>query len=80
MSFDPQALINFLAGIVLMLVGGFVKVLWDAVKTLQKDLNTLEVNMHRDYVPKGEFREGLAEVKEMLTKISDKLDAKQDKR
>ena len=63
-----------------MLVGGFVKVLWDAVKTLQKDLNQLEVNMHKDYVPKGEFREGLHEVKEMLTKISDKLDAKMDKK
>ena len=72
-------LINLLAGIILLLVGGMVKVLWDAVKTLQADMNRLEVALPTVYMAKNEFRSEMKELKAMLEKISDKLDAKVDK-
>lgn len=76
---DPQHLFDTLFGVILILVGGIVKVLWDAVKTLQRDLQKLEVALPTNYVPKAEFRHEMQEIKDMLTKISDKLDAKVDK-
>lgn len=76
---DTQHIFDTLFGIILLLVGGFVKVLWDAVRTLQTDLKKIEVGLPTHYVHKEEFRPALNELKDMLIKISDKLDAKVDK-
>ena len=76
---QPEQLFDTLFGIILLLVGGIVKVLWDAVKTLQKDMKSIEVAMPTHYVAKDEWRQGMQELKDMLIKISDKLDAKVDK-
>lgn len=76
---DSQYLINALLGVVLMLVGGLVKVLWDAVKTLQFDIQKLEVSLPTNYVAKDEFKQGMQEIKDMLMRVLDKLDAKVDK-
>jgi hypothetical protein len=76
---DVQHLLDVLGGIVLILVSAIVKVLWDAVKTLQADLQKIEVALPTKYVAKDEFNRGITEIKEMLTKISDKLDDKADK-
>ena len=76
---EPQQLFDTLFGIILLLVGGIVKVLWDAVKTLQGDMKKIEVALPTNYVPKAEFRHEMQEIKDMLTKIADKLDAKADK-
>jgi hypothetical protein len=53
---QPEQLFDTLFGIILLLVGGIVKVLWDAVKTLQKDMKSIEVAMPTHYVAKDEFR------------------------
>jgi hypothetical protein len=76
---EPQHLFDTLFGVILLLVGAIVKVLWDAVKTLQRDMKTIEVNLPTNYVPKREFRQETQEIKDMLTKIFDKLDGKVDK-
>lgn len=76
---DAQHLIDALIGILLVIGGAMTKVLWDAVKTLQTDLRNIEVALPTNYVSKDEYKGDLREIKDMLTKISDKLDAKADK-
>lgn len=76
---DTVLVFNTLFGIILLLVTAIVKVLWDAVKTLQKDMNRIEVALPTVYVPKREYHADMKDIKLMLEKISDKLDAKADK-
>lgn len=76
---DPQSFLDILVGIVVMLIAAIVKVLWDAVKSLQKDLTRIEVALPTVYVPKHEFQSEMREIKNMLEKIDSKLDGKADK-
>lgn len=77
---DVQHLLDALGGIILILVSAIMKVLWDAVKTLQADFQKMEVVFPEKYVSKEDYREDVKEIKLMLERISDKLDAKVDKK
>jgi hypothetical protein len=76
---DTQTLINMSAGAILAVLGWFARVLWEAVSTLREDLHRLEVDLPSHYIRRDEFQEGMKEIKDMLGKIFDKLDGKQDK-
>jgi hypothetical protein len=67
------------AGIAIAVVGWLARELWGAVKELRDDLNELRVALPTQYVNKDDFKSGVQEIKTMLEKISDKLDAKADK-
>ena len=76
---DWQHFINLGMGALLSVLGWFARQLWDAVKTLQNDLNRLELSISDNYVKKDDFKDGIRELKEMLAKIFDKLDNKADR-
>lgn len=76
---DLQILFNIGAAGVIALMGWLARELWGAVKELRKDLSKLEVALPTLYVNKEDFKHGVNEIKDMLVKISDKLDAKADK-
>lgn len=76
---DWQHFINLGMGALLSVLGWFARQLWDAVKTLQSDLNRLELSISDNYVKKDDFKDGVKELKEMLAKIFDKLDNKADR-
>jgi hypothetical protein len=76
---DTQALLDMLTGLVIVLISAIIKVLWDAVKTLQKDMTRLEVALPTLYVPKQEFRDEMREIKKMLERIAERLDDKADR-
>lgn len=76
---DAQHLIDLLLGIIMVVGGALGKVLWDAVKTLQEDMRAIEVALPKDYVSKDEYRDDIREIKGMLERLVDKLDAKVDK-
>lgn len=76
---DYQNIINIAAGCGIGVSGWFARQMWDAVKELKADLAKLREEIAKDYVPRNEFRELAAELREMFAKISDKLDAKADK-
>lgn len=59
--------------------GWFFRVLWDAVSDLKTDLSKLREEIAKDYVPRNDFKEFAAEIRNMFQKISDKLDNKADK-
>jgi hypothetical protein len=61
------------------LFGWFAREMWAAVKELKGDIATLREHIPHEYVRQDHYRADVRELKEMVGKIFDKLDAKQDK-
>ena len=76
---DSQLLFNFVLGGGFTVLGWFARELWTAVKELKSDLSKLREELPKSYVTKDDYREDMREVKDMLTKIFDRLDHKADK-
>jgi hypothetical protein len=76
---DWQNLINLAGGAALATIGWFARQLWDAVQKLKSDMSRLELSISDNYVKKDDWKDGIKELKEMLGKIFDKLDSKQDR-
>ena len=76
---ENQQLINMSLGIGMTVVGWFARELWAAVKELKVDLAKLREDLPRDYVIRSDYREDIRDIKAMLAKIFEKLEAKADK-
>ena len=76
---NSQDLINLAFGASASVLGWFARELWSAVKELKVDLAKLREEMPRSYVMKEDYRRDIYEIKEMLSKIFDRLDNKADK-
>lgn len=59
--------------------GWFLRMLWNATQELKTDLSKLREDMPHDYVLKGDYKDELKHIHEMLEKIYDKLEKKADK-
>jgi hypothetical protein len=76
---DVQGIINILLGSFITLLCWLAMELWNAVKELKTDLGKLREDLPRTYVLKEDYRRDIHDIKEMLSKIWDKLDNKADK-
>jgi hypothetical protein len=87
---SSQDLINTAIAAFGGLFGWILRVVWNAVTTLQKDLKLVEREIHTNYTTKEDYRQDLGEIKEMirqnnaemkdiLRQIFEKLDKKADK-
>jgi predicted RNA-binding protein with EMAP domain len=76
---EPQQLLNIGLSTVMVVIGWFARELWAAVKELKSDLSKLREDLPKSYVSRDDYREDMRDIKEMLNKIFDKLEAKQDK-
>jgi hypothetical protein len=76
---ETQHLINIALGLGFSVLGWFARELWSAVKELKIDLSKLREDLPKTYVARNDYRDDLNEIKNMLGKIFDKLDNKQDK-
>jgi hypothetical protein len=76
---ESQNLIDTILGLGFAVLGWFARELWSAVKELKADLSKLREDLPKDYVARDGYRDDLNEIKNMLGKIFDKLDNKQDK-
>jgi hypothetical protein len=76
---DTQYFINTTLGLGFSVLGWFARELWSAVKELKVDLSKLREDLPKSYITKNDYRDDLNEIKNMLGKIFDKLDNKQDK-
>ena len=78
-----QDLLNLLAGTALAVGGWFARVLWVAVRDLEKDLSRLREELPAKYLPKSEAREAIAdlthEMRESFARLFKLLDGKADK-
>lgn len=76
---DTQTIINLAVSAACAAAGWWLRVLWEAQQRFQRDLGELEKDLPHTYVLKADYREDIQEVKEMLGKIFDRLEAKADK-
>lgn len=76
---DFQSIANLAAGAVLAVIGWFCKSLYDAVETLKKDINAIQVDLPKTYITKNDYRADMLEIKGMLKQIYEKLDGKADR-
>lgn len=77
---ETQSTVNLILGAGLTVLGWFARELWSAVKELKADLAHLREELPKQYVAKDDYRDDIREIKEMIGRIFDKLDAKQDRR
>jgi hypothetical protein len=76
---NSQDLINLAFGASASVLGWFARELWSAVKDLKADLARLREELPRNYVIRDDYKDDIREIKEMLTKLFDRLDHKVDK-
>ena len=76
---ENQHLINVFLGVGCTVLGWFARELWAAVKELKVDLAKLREDLPREYVIRTDYREDIRDIKAMLAKIFEKLEAKADK-
>ena len=76
---DFQNVMDGVMALVGAVLGWFVKIIWDAIKELQKDLKETNQTIHEHYVRKEDYRMDIAEIRGMFNRIMDKLDNKVDK-
>jgi hypothetical protein len=74
-----QDFINLAFGASASVLGWFARELWSAVKELKADLAKLREELPRNYVIRDDYKDDIREIKEMLTKLFDRLDNKADK-
>jgi len=79
MDLEGQHLFNTAIVLCGALGGWILKTIWEAIKDLKKDVKELNREVNQDFVRKDDFREAVKDIKDMLSKIFDKLDAKVDK-
>ena len=79
MVMDSQDLINFAFVAAASVLGWFARELWSAVKELKADLAKLREELPRTYVVRDDYKDDIREIKEMLTKLFDRIDNKADK-
>jgi len=72
---DTQQIINVALGLVAFLGGWVLNNITKAIERLDTDVRA----MPSTYVSKDDYRHDINDIKEMLGKIFDKLDAKVDK-
>lgn len=76
---DSQNLLNIAFGVASSVLGWFAREMWAAVKELKADLAKLREELPRTYVVRDDYKDDIREIKEMLTKLFDRLDGKADK-
>ena len=59
--------------------GWLFKVIWDSVTTLQHDLKDMERDLHINYISKNDYKDDIAEIKDILRQIFTELKMKADK-
>lgn len=69
-----QTMFNWAVGLIGFLGGWVLKVVWDAVRDLRKDIRQIERDLPEVYVRKDDFREAVREMKETVREGFNKMD------
>lgn len=76
---DLQTLLNLVGGAALGVGGWFARRMWDAMDGLRSDVAKLREELPKTYITKDDFKDGIAELKQLLHSIDAKLDKKADR-
>ena len=61
---DEQVIFNWIVGIAGTLGGWTLKVIWDSLMELRRDIKTMDTKMHEDFVRRDDFKDAVREIKE----------------
>jgi hypothetical protein len=61
---DEQVLFNWIVGVAGVLGGWTLKVIWDSLMELRRDIKTMDTKMHEDFVRRDDFKDAVRELKE----------------
>ena len=61
---DEQVIFNWIVGIAGILGGWTLKVIWDSLMELRRDIKTMDTKMHDDFVRRDDFNDAVRELKE----------------
>jgi hypothetical protein len=74
-----QQLINILGAIVAVLIGWFIRILWEAQTKMRQDIDGLNKSIPETYVRRDDYRDDIRDIKSMLGTIFDRLETKASK-
>lgn len=85
-----QMVFNWIVAIAGAAVGWILKIIWDAIQELKRDLKGMDSKMHEDFVRRDDFKDAMAEhkadmqsgfkeIKDMIGLLFKKLEGKADK-
>lgn len=87
---ESQSVFNIIVGVSGALGGWVLKVIWDAIRTLDTDVKQLGREVHNEFVKREDFREttqdlkedmrhGFGRLEEMVGAVFKRLEGKADK-
>lgn len=76
---ESQQLFNVVIMAAGALGGWMLKVIWDAIRDLKREVSTINREVHADFVRREEFSDAIRRIETMCERIFDKLDSKADK-
>ena len=76
---EMQTILNILLCGILTVAGWFVRQMWDAVQSLKKDIQRIEIDLPSNYVKKDEIKDRFDRIELLLDKLFEKLENKADK-
>lgn len=85
-----QVVFNWAVALAGFLGGWALKIIWDSIVEVRKDIKGMDAKMHEDFVRRDDFREAIREIKadmkdgfrgvnDTLGLLFKKLDGKEDK-
>ena len=74
-----QDIFNLVGGALLLGVGWWCREIWDSVKSLKTGLQSIEVDLAKNYATKQDINSRLDKIDNVLERIFDRLDGKADK-
>jgi hypothetical protein len=72
---DEQVLFNWIVGVAGVLGGWTLKVIWDSLMELRRDIKTMDTKMHEDFVRRDDFKDAVREIKEDMRAGFNTVDA-----
>lgn len=87
---NDQVIFNWIVGVAGILGGWTLKVIWDSLLELRREIKSMDTKMHEDFVRRDDFKDAVREIKEdmragfagvdnTLRLIFKKLDEKENK-
>ena len=72
---DEQVIFNWIVGVAGALGGWTLKVIWDSLMELRRDIKTMDTKMHDDFVRRDDFKDAVREIKEDMRSGFNTVDA-----
>lgn len=76
---DNQQIFNFVVAIAAFLAVFVFNQVTRKIQKLEDDVAAMRETLLKDYVQKGDYKDDIKEVKDILRQIFDRLESKQDK-